>query len=132
MPCVEGVSSDILDRLPSAQWLEKEVILRVQTAGPSSTSAEFLANSGPLVLRITNSKRSLIIGDRPGATVTIRIGATSQRHFLQFVAVAWDCALVAVPNAAGRVGVGHVVDADVRGMNEATLAKSSMIAGRSE
>lgn len=43
---VEGVSSDIRDRLPSAQWLEKEVILREHAAGPSPTSAEFLANCG--------------------------------------------------------------------------------------
>lgn len=111
-------------------WIAKNTIVHAQAARPGDELLAQFKTMGLAIYRITNSQKSFMVGDVPGAVAKFRIENGWSRPTL-FLPLTWD---IAVGQLAGRRAVEVVpVDRDqVRRMNVASTAQSAVIAGRSE
>lgn len=118
------------DEAGLADRIAKNAIILAQAARPSEEVLAQFAQMGLAIYRITDSARSFIIGDVPGATARFRQPHGGWTHKTLFLPLTWDIAVgqLARPRAV------EIIDVDmeqVRRMNEASAARSTVIAGRS-
>lgn len=110
-------------------WIRKNAIVFAQAQRPSPELRAVLTTLGLAIYRITDPKRSFIVGDVPGAMARFRTG-NNWSHPTMFVPLTADIA-VGHLTGARRAEVIEVDADQARRMNIATAARSSVIAGRS-
>lgn len=110
--------------------IRKNAIVMAQAAKPSVEVLAAFEQMGLAIYKVANSRKSFIVTDVPGATARFKLPDGSMSKPTLFVPLTWD---IAVGQLAGGRRVEVVtVDADqVRRMNEASAARSLVIAGRS-
>lgn len=110
--------------------IRKNAIVVAQAAGPSPEILAVFETMGLAIYRITDPSKSFIVSDVPGAVARFRSANGSLSHPTLFLPLTWD---IAVGQLAGgrRVEVIAVDREQVRRMNEASAARSLVIAGRS-
>lgn len=110
--------------------IRKNAIVMAQAAKPSAEVLAAFEQMGLAIYKVANSRKSFIVTDVPGATARFKLPDGSMSKPTLFVPLTWD---IAVGQLAGGRRVEVVtVDADqVRRMNEASAARSLVIAGRS-
>ncbi|MFN4220655.1 MAG: DUF4238 domain-containing protein [Novosphingobium meiothermophilum] len=110
--------------------IRKNATVMAQAAKPSAEVLAAFEQMGLAIYKVANSRKSFIVTDVPGATARFKLPDGSMSKPTLFVPLTWD---IAVGQLAGGRRVEVVtVDADqVRRMNEASAARSLVIAGRS-
>jgi hypothetical protein len=119
------------DEAGLAERIAKNAVILAQAARPSEEVLAQFAQIGLAIYRITDPARSFIVGDAPGAMARFRQLGGGWTHKTMFLPLTWDIAVgqLARPRAV------EIIDIDmgqVRRMNEASTARSTVIAGRSE
>lgn len=111
--------------------VRQNAIVRAQHAPPSTEVLKAFATLGLAVYWITDPTKSFIVADAPGATAKFRMPNGAWSRPTLFLPLTWD---IAVGQLQGGRKVEIIpVDRDqVRRMNEASTARSTAIAGRSE
>ena len=119
------------DEVELADRIAKNAIILAQAARPSKEVLAQFAQMGLAIYRITDCARSFIIGDVPGAMARFSQPSVGWTHKTLFLPLTWDIAVgqLARPRA---VEIIEVDMAQIRRMNEASAARSTVIAGRSK
>jgi hypothetical protein len=113
-----------------SERIAKNVIILAQAALPSKEVLAQFAQMGLAIYRITDPARSFIVGDTPGAMARFRQPG-GWTHRTMFLPLTWDIAV----GQLTRARAVEIIDIDmdqVRRMNEASTARSTVIAGRAE
>ncbi|MBY5533008.1 DUF4238 domain-containing protein [Rhizobium leguminosarum] len=116
-----------------AQTLKPRMLQNInvaaQAAGPSEKVQRRLAGLGMAIYYSSNAHKSFVVGDIPGASVSLK-SADGTTMFARFLPISDDVAL-GLSDGPPSVTIVNVPPTVVRRMNEATLARSEVIAGRS-
>ena len=98
---------------------------------PAPELLALMMSRGLAIYHVTNSKKSLIIGDVPRAVATIKSTMASEPERALFFPLSHDVAVG--PLEKGRhVEIFNLTNEDVRNMNLATASISTAFAGRSK
>jgi len=110
--------------------IRKNAIVMAQAAKPSAEVLAAFEQMGLAIYNVATSRKSFIVSDVPGASARFKLPGGSMSKPTLFIPLTWD---IAVGQLAGGRRVEVVtVDADqVKRMNEASAARSLVIAGRS-
>lgn len=114
-----------------AARVARNAVIIAQAAKPSTAVLAQFAQMGLAIYRITDPTRSFVVGDVPGAAACFRHPSGGWTNKTLFIPLTWDIAVgqLAQPRAVELIDI----DMDqIRRMNEATAARSIVIAGRSE
>lgn len=111
--------------------IRKNAIVTAPRAPPSQEVLAAFEKMGLAVYRNSNPSKSFIVSDAPGATAKFRMPNGDWSHPTLFLPLTWDIA-VGQLHGAKRVEVIAVDRDQVRRMNHATTARSTVIAGRAE
>lgn len=124
----EGGSSD---ETGLAQRIFKNAVIIAQLAGPSLEVLAAFQKLGLAIYWIGDPKKSFVIGDVPGALAPFRMPDNSMSRPTLFLPLTWDIAL-GQTTTPKNVEIVTVDREQVRRMNVATTARSTVIAGRSD
>lgn len=110
--------------------IRKNAVVIAQAAGPSPEVLAIFETLGLAIYKITDPKKSFIVGDAPGALARFPTAQAGLSHPTLFLPLTWD---IAVGQLTGgqRTEVISVDREQIRRMNEASAARSLVIAGRS-
>ncbi|WP_342249200.1 DUF4238 domain-containing protein [Sphingomonas sp. OTU376] len=109
----------------------KNAVIVAQAAAPSPEVLAQFEKMGLAIYRITDPARSFIVGDVPGAAAPFRLPGGRWSRKTLFIPLTSDIAV----GQLARTRDVEIIEVDmeqVRLMNEATAARSTVIAGRSE
>lgn len=110
--------------------IRKNAIVMAQAAKPSAEVLAAFERMGLAIYKVVNSRKSFIVTDVPGAAARFKLTDGSMSRPTLFVPLTWDIAVGQL--TGGRRTEVITVDGDqVRRMNEASAARSLVIAGRS-
>ena len=119
------------DEVGLKERIRQNAIVTAQRAPPSPEVLAAFEKMGLAIYRISDTSKSFIVSDAPGATAKFRMADGQWSHPTLFLPLTWDIAVGQLRNAKKAEIV--LVDRDqVRRMNQATTARSSVIAGRSD
>ncbi len=116
---------------PTTQKRMKQSALVKALADPGSEVQDILSKKGIGIARVTNPKKSFVIGSQP----VVKFTHLGRAHLTDPSVEVWlpissDIAVSPSPHE-GRITVHNLKDGDVRYLNEAICRSSTMIAGRS-
>lgn len=110
--------------------LFKNAVVIAQATKPSDEVMELFQNLGLVVHRITDPRKSFVVGDVPGAAAVIRGRDDTESGKAVFIPITPDIAIGYMLKPK-TVEVYEVTTEQVRRMNQATAARSGTIAGTS-
>lgn len=113
------------------EQLARNAVIVAQAAKPSTEVLAAFDQLGLAIYRIVDPSRSFIVGDVPGAMARFRLPEGGMSRETLFLPLTWDIAVGQLASSR-RVEVVTIDRDQVRRMNEASTARSMMIAGRSE
>jgi hypothetical protein len=111
--------------------IRRNAIIVAQRSPPSAEVREAFSKMGLAIYVNRDPKRSFIVGDVPGASVPFRRPDRSWSRRTLFLPLTWDICVGQLDLQKG-VEVIEVEPDQVRRMNEASAARSTLFAGRSE
>lgn len=110
--------------------IRQNAIVTAQRAPPSDEVLALFETLGLAIYKVADPAKSFIVGDVPGATAKFRTPNGQWSHPTLFLPLTWDIA-VGQLKGSRKVEIIKVDRDQVRLMNMATTARSSVIAGRS-
>lgn len=111
--------------------IRKNAVVLAQRVPPSDEVRSAFRQLGLAVYRITDPKKSFIVGDVPGSTARFSLSNGQLSRETMFLPLTWDIAVG--PLAQSRKVEIIPVDRDqIRRMNVSSAARATAIAGRSE
>lgn len=127
---VRAERGEATDQDDLEEWVGKNAIVVAQAQRPGSDLLKMLSTLGLAIYRAIDPRTSFVVTDVPGATTKFRV-AGDWSNPTMFVPLTHD---IAVGHLTGGRNVEVIgVDRDqVRRMNAASAARSTIIAGRSE
>lgn len=119
------------DEAGLAERIFKNAVVVAQKAAPSQEVLKAFNDMGLAIYRIADPKKSFVIGDVPGVTARFRLSDNRMSPPTLFLPLTWDIALGQTTNPK-TVDLVRVECEQIRRMNIATTARSTLIAGRSD
>lgn len=109
----------------------KNAVVMAQRMPPGEEVRKVFHQFGLAVYRITDPKKSFIVGEVPGATARFNLPGGGMSDKTMFLPLTWDIAVGHLTHSR-KVEIVTVDREQVRRMNVASTARSKIIAGRSE
>lgn len=110
--------------------VRQNAIVTAQRAPPSEEVLAMFATLGLAIYRITDPSKSFVVADVPGATAKFRMPNGEWSRPTLFLPLTWDIA-VGQLQGGQKVEIIPVDREQIRRMNVASIARASVIAGRS-